>query len=139
MAAGRAAGGGVGAGWPGAGAAAGPAGGASLMQLQLIDMTVGVGDLRVLDGLDLTLGTGEIGCLLGASGCGKTTALRAIAGFEPLRQGAIRIGDRQVSAPGVTVAPQERRVGMVFQDYALFPHLNAADNIGFGLRDWKAA
>lgn len=109
------------------------------MQLQLIDMTVGFGDLRVLDGLDLTLGTGEIGCLLGASGCGKTTALRAIAGFEPLRQGAIRIGDRQVSAPGVTVAPQERRVGMVFQDYALFPHLNAADNIGFGLRDWKAA
>ena len=85
---------------------------------------------------DLTLGlpAGHIGCLLGASGCGKTTILRAIAGFEPVRAGQILLDGTVISSPTVQVAPELRRVGMMFQDYALFPHLTAAQNVAFGLR-----
>jgi len=107
------------------------------MQLELLNIAVGFAETLVLDDLTLALEAGEIGCLLGASGCGKTTALRAVAGFEPLRQGQIVVGNQQISRPGFTLPPQQRRVGMVFQDYALFPHLNAADNIAFGLRHLK--
>ena len=88
----------------------------------------------VVDGFSLSLDAGRIGCLLGPSGCGKTTVLRAIAGFEPLRAGSIRLGERLLSSADVHLPPEERRVGMVFQDYALFPHLTAAQNVGFGLR-----
>jgi iron(III) transport system ATP-binding protein len=88
----------------------------------------------VCDGFDLTLEEGEIGCLLGPSGCGKTTVLRCVAGLEPLEAGTIRIGGETVSRPGFTLAPELRRVGVVFQDYALFPHLTVAGNVGFGLR-----
>jgi iron(III) transport system ATP-binding protein len=88
----------------------------------------------VVDGFSLSLDAGRIGCLLGPSGCGKTTVLRAIAGFEPLRAGTIRLGDRLLSSAGVHLPPEERRVGMMFQEYALFPHLTAAQNVGFGLR-----
>jgi iron(III) transport system ATP-binding protein len=88
----------------------------------------------VVDGFSLSLDAGRIGCLLGPSGCGKTTVLRAIAGFEPLRAGSIRLGDRLLSSAGVHLPPEERRVGMMFQEYALFPHLTAAQNVGFGLR-----
>ena len=109
------------------------------MQLELLNIAVGFGTALILDDLTLALEPGEIGCLLGASGCGKTTALRAIAGFEPLVRGQIVVGDQQLSRPGWTLPPQRRRVGMVFQDYALFPHLSAADNIGFGLRGVDAA
>src|SRR5690606_24854021 len=77
---------------------------------------------------------GHIGCLLGASGCGKTTILRAIAGFEPLRAGTIHLDDKLISSPGQAMEPQDRHVGMMFQDYALFPHLNVEGNVGFGLR-----
>ena len=84
-------------------------------------------------GLGFSLARGAIGCLLGPSGCGKTTVLRCIAGFEPVREGAIRIAGRLVSGDGVMVAPEHRRIGMVFQDYALFPHLSVAENIAFGL------
>lgn len=77
---------------------------------------------------------GEILCLLGPSGCGKTTILRAIAGFEPVRSGEIFLSGRRVSSSYETVPTEERRVGMVFQEYALFPHLRVADNIAFGLR-----
>ncbi len=76
---------------------------------------------------------GEILCLLGPSGCGKTTVLRAIAGFEPVRSGEILLSGQVVSSPSETVPTEERRVGMVFQEYALFPHLRVADNIAFGL------
>jgi len=76
---------------------------------------------------------GEILCLLGPSGCGKTTALRAIAGFEPVQSGEILLSGRVVSSPSETVPTEHRRVGMVFQEYALFPHLRVADNIAFGL------
>ena len=94
------------------------------------------GIVPVVKDLSLCLKQGSIGCLLGASGCGKTTVLRAIAGFEPLRSGSISLGDTVLSTPSYMVAPEKRQVGMMFQDYALFPHLNVIQNIAFGLRRW---
>jgi iron(III) transport system ATP-binding protein len=88
---------------------------------------------EVVRGLDFTLMRGAIGCLLGPSGCGKTTVLRCIAGFETLRRGSIRLNGTLVSGPRVMLPPEQRRIGMVFQDYALFPHLTVAQNIAFGL------
>ncbi|MCO5105461.1 MAG: ABC transporter ATP-binding protein [Burkholderiaceae bacterium] len=99
----------------------------------------GARSTRVLDGLSFELRPGEIGCLLGASGCGKTTALRAIAGFVRPDRGAVRIGERCVASPGDWIEPEHRGVGVVFQDYALFPHLDVADNVAFGLRATPAA
>ena len=87
----------------------------------------------VVDGLSLALARGEIGCLLGASGCGKTTVLRAIAGFEPLQAGSVALDGRLLSSTTQMLAPERRGVGMMFQDYALFPHLDVARNVGFGL------
>ncbi|MBO9356772.1 ATP-binding cassette domain-containing protein [Bordetella petrii] len=92
------------------------------------------GPRPVVQDLTLRLPAGHIGCLLGASGCGKTTILRAIAGFEPVRAGQISLDGTVISSPTVQVAPELRRVGMMFQDYALFPHLTAAQNVAFGLR-----
>ncbi|MES3015954.1 MAG: ABC transporter ATP-binding protein [Pseudomonadota bacterium] len=86
-------------------------------------------------GLDLALAPGTICCLLGPSGCGKTTVLRCIAGFERVGAGEIRIDGAIVSSRALHLAPERRRVGMVFQDYALFPHLNVARNVAFGVRD----
>ncbi len=93
------------------------------------------GDVQAVDGLDLTVGRGEIVALLGPSGCGKTTMLRLIAGFERADAGRISISGRAVvdAAAGIQVAPEARRLGMVFQDYALFPHLNVAKNVGYAL------
>ncbi|APV51221.1 ABC transporter ATP-binding protein [Betaproteobacteria bacterium GR16-43] len=88
----------------------------------------------VADGFSLALEEGQIGCLLGPSGCGKTTVLRCIAGLESIDAGEIRLHGVAVSRPGFTQAPESRRVGVVFQDYALFPHLTVAGNVGFGLR-----
>ncbi|MGE0358155.1 MAG: ABC transporter ATP-binding protein [Burkholderiales bacterium] len=88
----------------------------------------------VLEGFDLRLAEGEIGCLLGPSGCGKTTALRCVAGLESVHAGEISIRGNVVSRPGLTVPTESRRIGVVFQDYALFPHLDAMDNVAFGLR-----
>ena len=85
-------------------------------------------------GLSMRVNAGSIVCLLGPSGCGKTTVLRAIAGFHPLSAGEIRINGNTVSRPGFTLPPEKRHLGMVFQDHALFPHLDVAGNIGFGLR-----
>ncbi len=90
---------------------------------------------EVVRGLSFALTRGTIGCLLGPSGCGKTTVLRCIAGFEPVSDGAILLNGGVVSAGDLMVPPEERRVGMVFQDHALFPHLAVAENIGFGLHD----
>jgi len=92
----------------------------------------------VVDRLDLTANTGEVVALLGPSGCGKTTTLRLIAGFEELDAGTVEVGGRTVAIAGRTSEPPERRrVGMVFQDYALFPHLSVARNIAFGLPRWS--
>ena len=107
-------------------------------QLVLDTVELGYGQGRayraVVDGLDLRLAAGEIGCLLGASGSGKSTVLRAISGFEPLRGGQIHVAGRPVAGPGGEVPPEQRRVGLMFQDYALFPHLDVAGNVAFGLR-----
>jgi iron(III) transport system ATP-binding protein len=81
----------------------------------------------------LDLEAGDIACLLGPSGCGKTSLLRAIAGFEPITTGCISLNDSELSTPKHTLPTEQRRVGMVFQDFALFPHLSVADNVGFGL------
>ncbi len=92
------------------------------------------GSVLAVDGLDLEVRTGEMLVLLGPSGCGKTTVLRCIAGFEEPDAGWIEIGGRRVAGGGRPVPPEERRVGIVFQDLALFPHLSVADNVGYGLR-----
>lgn len=94
------------------------------------------GRVPVVQQLSLCLEQGSIGCLLGASGCGKTTVLRAIAGFEPLRDGSISLGNTVLSTVASQIAPEHRHVGMMFQDYALFPHLSVEKNIAFGLRRW---
>nr|WP_295084093.1 ABC transporter ATP-binding protein [uncultured Roseateles sp.] len=86
--------------------------------------------------LSLSLATGQIGVLIGPSGCGKTSLLRCIAGLERLETGRISIAGETLAdaSQGLHIAPEARRIGMVFQDYALFPHLSVADNVGFGLR-----
>ncbi|PZP56729.1 MAG: ABC transporter ATP-binding protein [Azospira oryzae] len=106
--------------------------------LEIRELHHAYGNHPVVRGLSLTLKKGAIGCLLGASGCGKTTVLRCIAGFEPVAAGEIAINGVAVSSPGIHVPPERRRVGMVFQDYALFPHLSIADNVAFGLRGLTA-
>ena len=86
-----------------------------------------------VDGVDLTVPTGSLTALLGPSGCGKTTVLRMIAGLLSPDEGTIAIHGRLVTGPGVTLPAEHRDVGMVFQDYALFPHLTVAQNVGYGL------
>jgi iron(III) transport system ATP-binding protein len=107
------------------------------MRLELIDCAVGFDDRPVLSGLSLSLEAGEIGCLLGPSGAGKTSLLRAIAGFAPLLSGRIESqtgGERRLlSGRGVQLSPERRGIGMVFQDHALLPHLSALENVRFGL------
>ncbi|MDO5505651.1 MAG: ABC transporter ATP-binding protein [Pseudoxanthomonas suwonensis] len=97
------------------------------------------GDFLAVDGVSLHLQRGQIGCLLGVSGCGKTTVLRAVAGFEPLLAGRIRIEGETVADTAGGRPPERRRVGMMFQDYALFPHLDVAANVAFGLRSKSGA
>jgi iron(III) transport system ATP-binding protein len=92
------------------------------------------GQGAAVDAVSLGLGAGEIGVLIGPSGCGKTSLLRAIAGLEPAAAGQIRLAGELVSDVGLHVAPQDRRIGMVFQDYALFPHLSVGANVAFGLQ-----
>ncbi|HET7671037.1 MAG TPA: ABC transporter ATP-binding protein, partial [Burkholderiales bacterium] len=107
--------------------------------LEVEDLRHAYDDRDVVKGVSFSLERGAIGCLLGPSGCGKTTVLRCIAGFEPVQHGVIRLSGRTVSGPDTWVPPEERRIGMVFQDYALFPHLSVAENIGFGLRGERKA
>lgn len=102
--------------------------------LELNRISQAYGKHLVVRDLFLALEKGQIGCLLGASGCGKTTVLRTIAGFEPLLDGEVRIAGESVSRPDFSLPPAKRKIGMVFQDYALFPHLNIFDNVAFGLR-----
>lgn len=92
-----------------------------------------------VDQVSLGLSAGEIGVLIGPSGCGKTTLLRAVAGLEPAKAGEIRLAQSLVSSVNTHVPPEARRVGLVFQDYALFPHLSVYDNICFGLHQWPKA
>lgn len=92
----------------------------------------------VVTGFSFEVEQGSLACLLGPSGCGKTTVLRAIAGFHALSSGEIWLSGRVVAKPGHAMAPERRRVGMVFQDGALFPHLSVFDNVGFGIKDIAA-
>ncbi len=85
---------------------------------------------RAVDGLDLEIADGEFMVLVGPSGCGKTTALRMVGGLEEITEGTIRIGERVVN----TLSPKSRDIAMVFQSYALYPHLSVSDNIGFALK-----
>ena len=101
--------------------------------LELRNIRHAYGKQIVVNDLSLTLKKGQIGCLLGPSGCGKTTVLRCIAGFEPISAGEILVNSVVVSNAGFCMPPEQRHIGMVFQDYALFPHLTVAANIGFGL------
>lgn len=91
-----------------------------------------------VDGVSLSVDPGDVVCLLGPSGCGKTTVLRIAAGLELPEEGAVTIGGRRVSGDGAAVPPEQRGVGLVFQDYALFPHLDVAGNVAFGLKGMDA-
>ena len=102
--------------------------------LNIDTLSVSYGPDAVLRNVSLSLTEGEIGVLLGPSGSGKSTLLRAIAGFAPLQTGEIRVGDSPVESRDQHVPPHRRGIGMVFQDHALFPHLDVAANVAFGLR-----
>lgn len=91
------------------------------------------GSVQAVTNLNLTLSPGHFMALLGPSGCGKTTTLRMLAGFERPNQGFIEISGQQVDSPSLHLPPEKRNIGMVFQEYALFPHLNVAANIAYGL------
>ncbi len=106
-------------------------------QLDIEKLDVSYGDNQVLRQISFSLQPGNIGCILGPSGCGKTTVLRAIAGFEPILGGRILVNQVEVSSSFFCIAPEKRDIGMIFQDFALFPHLSVADNIGFGLKTWN--
>ena len=103
-------------------------------KLDVEKLDAGYDDLQVLDQISFSLHPGEIGCVLGPSGCGKTTVLRAVAGFEPAWRGRILIDDTVVSSRKFNLPPEKRSIGMVFQDFALFPHLRVEDNVRFGLK-----
>ncbi len=102
--------------------------------LALQHIAIAYGSHTVVHDFSLQLKKGEIACLLGPSGCGKTTVLRSIAGFEGLTKGAILLNGKSISDSQSTLPPEKRNIGMVFQDFALFPHLNINDNICFGIR-----
>jgi len=107
--------------------------------LELKNIRHAYGKQPVVKDLSLTLAKGDIGCLLGPSGCGKTTVLRCIAGFESISAGEILLNGKEVSNARFSMPPEQRHIGMVFQDYALFPHLTVAANIGFGLHRMQKA
>ena len=97
-------------------------------------LTKRYGDVGAVAGLDLAVGPGELVALLGPSGCGKTTTLRLVAGFLAPDAGEIRVGERVLSSPTVVVPPERRRMAMIFQSYALWPHMTVAQNVAYGLR-----
>ena len=105
--------------------------------VRLTGVSRSYGPVTAARGVDLEVEPGEVLALLGPSGCGKTTTLRLIAGFETPDTGSIEVGGRTVAGPNLHVPPEKRRVGMVFQDYALFPHLTVAQNVAYGLPSGK--
>ncbi len=104
------------------------------LRLDVQHLSRAFGGRPVVDDVSLTVAAGQVTCLLGPSGCGKSTTLRMIAGVERPEAGEVRIDGRQVAGPGAHVPPEARSVGLMFQDFALFPHLTVAENVGFGLR-----
>ena len=109
----------------------------SLLEAHDVSLSYGNGP-RAVDGVSFELQSGEIGSILGPSGSGKSTLLRGIAGFEQLQEGTIAMNGATLSTPEFSIAPEKRNIGMMFQDYALFPHLSVSQNISFGLRNWKS-
>jgi iron(III) transport system ATP-binding protein len=101
--------------------------------VELRNLTKVYGAARVVDGVSLTIGHGSILCLLGPSGCGKTTTLRLIAGFIEPSAGEILVGGKLLSSPGLTLPPEQRNMAMIFQSYALWPHMTVAENVAYGL------
>ncbi|WP_431298957.1 ABC transporter ATP-binding protein [Tabrizicola sp. BL-A-41-H6] len=108
-------------------------------RLKVSGLTRVFGGQKVVDSVSLEVAAGQVTCLLGPSGCGKSTTLRMIAGVEHADAGEVAIEGRTVAAPGLHLPPEARSVGLMFQDFALFPHLTVAENVGFGLRIDKAA
>jgi iron(III) transport system ATP-binding protein len=102
--------------------------------VELRGLTKRFGALAVVDDVSLKIDHGKLVCLLGPSGCGKTTTLRLIAGFLEPSAGEIHVGDRVVSSPAKTLPPEQRKMSMIFQSYALWPHMTVAENIVYGLR-----
>ncbi|MCX4191402.1 ABC transporter ATP-binding protein [Methylophaga sp. OBS1] len=106
--------------------------------IEVQNVSVHYGQKKVVDNLSFTLGDAELLTLVGPTGCGKTTILQALAGLIPISEGTIRLGSQTVTA-NKTIAPEKRQVGMVFQDFALFPHLTVIENVGFKLKDKSKA
>jgi iron(III) transport system ATP-binding protein len=102
--------------------------------VELKNLTKRYGNAAVVDDVSLLIEHGKLVCLLGPSGCGKTTTLRLIAGFVEPSEGEIRVGDRVVSSPASTLPPEKRNMSMIFQSYALWPHMTVRDNIIYGLK-----
>src|SRR5436305_12899162 len=105
-----------------------------MASVELRGLTKGVGELSVVDNVSLRIDHGQLVCLLGPSGCGQTTTLRLIAGFLEPSEGEIRVGDRLVSSKARTLPPEQRNMSMIFQSYALWPHMTVAENIIYGLK-----
>src|SRR2546423_5318050 len=105
-----------------------------LASVDLRGLTKRFGPVAVVDNVSLRIDHGQLVCLLGPSGCGKTTTLRLIAGFLEPSDGEIRVGDRLVSSKARTLPPEQRSMSMIFQSYALWPHMTVAENIVYGLR-----
>lgn len=103
-------------------------------ELTLLQVKASHSNQTIIKGVDLLLKDKEIGCLLGPSGCGKTTLLRAIAGLHNINDGEIHLGENCLSSSTQNIATEKRQIGMVFQDYALFPHMTIYENIAFGLK-----
>src|SRR3954454_11823951 len=108
--------------------------------LEVRELSHRFGDRLVVDRVALAVEPGAVHCLVGPSGCGKTTTLRLIAGLEALQQGKVALNGRTLAEPGHSLPPERRRVGLMFQDFALFPHLRVGENVAFGLtgRDRQA-
>ncbi len=102
--------------------------------ISLTGLSKAFGAQPVLDAVSLQINQGEFVAVLGPSGCGKTTLLRLLAGFETLDSGEIHIGERQVAADGLHLPPEARELGVVFQNYALWPHMTVAENVGYSLK-----
>jgi len=107
--------------------------------LEVNNLSCGYGGDSVVRDVSFALSHGDIGCLLGPSGCGKSTILRALADFEQIHAGSITLGDKILSSASVSIPAHKRNLGMVFQDYALFPHMTVCQNVSFGLRNMSKA
>ena len=108
-------------------------------RLEIKNIVKMFGGRKVVDDVSLTVQPGQVTCLLGPSGCGKSTTLRIVAGVETQNSGSIHVDGRMVCGPGLRLPPEERAIGLMFQDFALFPHLTVGQNVAFGLRRTDAA